>query len=101
MPGTVKKLVPNSNRTLPHMGWSTIKTRSTSVLMQGISQDSFVYYAHNFAVPVKEDTVAETNYGSTFSAAVHYRNVCGVQFHPKRSGAIGRQVLNNFLEQPS
>lgn len=97
--GTVKKLPIIANLYLPHMGWNTIKICTSSVLMQDIPQDAFVYYVHNFAVPVSHNTIAETAYGSSFSAAVQHRNFMGVQFHPERSGAIGSQILKNFLEQ--
>lgn len=97
--GTVKKLPLIATLCLPHMGWNTIKMRASSVLMQDIPQDAYVYYVHNFAVPVSHNTLAETDYGSSFSAAVQHRNFMGVQFHPERSGAIGSQILKNFLEQ--
>lgn len=97
--GTVKKLPLIANLCLPHMGWNTIKICASSMLMQGIPQHAYVYYVHNFAAPISSNTIAETDYGSSFSAAVQYRNFMGVQFHPERSGAIGRQLLKNFLEQ--
>jgi len=97
--GTVKKLPIIANLCLPHMGWNTIKTCDSSALMQDIPQDAYVYYVHNFAVLVSENTIAETNYGTSFSAAVQHRNFMGVQFHPERSGAVGSQILKNFLEQ--
>ncbi|MDP3560987.1 MAG: imidazole glycerol phosphate synthase subunit HisH [Legionellaceae bacterium] len=97
--GTVKKLPLVANLCLPHMGWNTINIAASSILMQGISQDAYVYYVHNFAVPVSHNTIAKTDYGSSFSAAVQHRNFMGVQFHPERSGATGSQILKNFLEQ--
>jgi glutamine amidotransferase len=97
--GTVKKLPLNPNLSMPHMGWNTIKIDTSSVLMQKLPQHAYVYYVHNFAAPICNNTIAETDYGSSFSAAVHYRNFMGVQFHPERSGAIGSQLLKNFLEQ--
>lgn len=99
MTGVVKKLPNRANLCLPHMGWNTIKSCVPSVLMQDIPQDSSVYYAHNFAVPVGLNTIAETEYSAPFSAAVQQDNFMGVQFHPERSGAIGSHILKNFLEQ--
>ena len=97
--GTVKKLPFIANFCLPHMGWNTIKICASSVLMQDIPQDAYVYYVHNFAVSVSDNTIAETDYSSSFSAVVQHRNFMGVQFHPERSGAIGSQILKNFLEK--
>jgi glutamine amidotransferase len=39
-----------------------------------------------------------TEYGGRFSAVVRQGNVCGMQFHPERSAAVGAQLLRNFLE---
>lgn len=96
--GWVKKLPNIVNLSLPHMGWNTIKTGIPSGLMNDIPQNAFVYYVHNFAVPVNQYTIAETDYGFTFSAAVKKQNYMGVQFHPERSGAVGSHILKNFLE---
>jgi glutamine amidotransferase len=97
--GTVQKLPLNANLRLPHMGWNTIKIDVFSRLMQGIKQDAAVYYVHHFAAPISAHTIAETNYGISFSAAIQYGNFMGVQFHPERSGIIGSHLLRNFLEQ--
>lgn len=97
--GTVKKLPLIANLPLPHMGWNTLKISAPSGLMQGIEQEAYVYYVHNFVVPISSNTIAESNYGIAFSAAVKVRNFMGVQFHPERSGAVGSQLLKNFLEQ--
>jgi imidazoleglycerol phosphate synthase glutamine amidotransferase subunit HisH len=47
---------------------------------------------------VTEETVAVTEYGETYAAAVEKGNVCAVQFHPEKSGEVGLKVLQNFLE---
>lgn len=96
--GTVRKL-PTTTLCLPHIGWNTIKICSSSILMQDIPQNASVYFVHNFAAVISSDTIAETVYGSPFSAMVHDRNFVGVQFHPERSGVVGSQLLKNFLEQ--
>lgn len=97
--GMVKKIRAATPLCLPHMGWNTVKICAFSKLMQNIPQHAYVYFVHNFSAPVSCYTIAETFYGSPFSAVVQYRNFMGVQFHPERSGAVGSQLLKNFLEQ--
>lgn len=97
--GIVKKLPQSAPLCLPHMGWNTIKSCASSALMRDVPQNAYVYYVHNFAAPISENTIAETDYGVSFSAAVQQRNIMGVQFHPELSAAIGNQILKNFLEQ--
>lgn len=80
----------------PHVGWNQIDIRSGSRLLRGIEDCAFVYYTHSFRAPVVEQTVASSEYGGAFSAAVERDNVFGVQFHPEKSGQTGLRILENF-----
>jgi glutamine amidotransferase len=80
----------------PHVGWNQIDVRNGSRLLRGIASGAFVYYTHSYRAPVTGDTVATSEYGGEFSAAVERDNVFGVQFHPEKSGAAGLKVLENF-----
>ncbi|HKR97727.1 MAG TPA: imidazole glycerol phosphate synthase subunit HisH [Candidatus Angelobacter sp.] len=80
----------------PHVGWNQIEVNSGSRLLHGIESGSFVYYTHSFRAPVVEGTVACTQYGGAFSAAVERGNIFGVQFHPEKSAATGLKILENF-----
>ena len=80
----------------PHVGWNRIQISSESRLLRGIESGSFVYYTHSFRAPVVADTVACTQYGGAFSAAVERGNIFGVQFHPEKSAETGLKILENF-----
>ncbi len=82
---------------VPHVGWNSLRVRAGSRLLAGIPDGAFVYYTHSYRAPVINDTVAVTEYGYPFSGAVERRVLCGVQFHPEKSGETGLQVLRNFL----
>lgn len=97
--GKVQKLPEFASLSLPHMGWNTLKITDNDPLLRGISEAAYVYFVHNYAASVGDYTKAETAYGLPFSAVVRQDNWWGVQFHPERSGTIGQQLLNNFLEQ--
>jgi glutamine amidotransferase len=66
--------------------------------MAGIADSAQVYFTHSYAAPVIEATVAITNYGSPFSAAVERGNISAVQFHPEKSGSVGLRILRNWLD---
>jgi imidazole glycerol-phosphate synthase subunit HisH len=80
----------------PHVGWNQVELRGGSRLLRGIENRSFFYYTHSYRAPVVEQTAASTEYGGEFSAAVERDNVCGVQFHPEKSGPAGLRILENF-----
>ena len=52
---------------------------------------------HAYAAPVTADAVATTEHGAVFASVVQRGRVCGVQFHPEKSGELGLAVIRNFL----
>jgi len=83
---------------VPHMGWNQLRRESKSPLLDGIADGEYVYFVHSYAAPIGPWTLAASDYGAEFSAAVRRGNFHGVQFHPERSAATGSRVLANFLE---
>jgi imidazole glycerol-phosphate synthase subunit HisH len=84
-------------RKIPHVGWNSLTVRPESRLLEGVEDGSFVYFTHSYRAPVTKDTVAVTEYGELFTAAIERGNVMGVQFHPEKSGAAGLRLLENFM----
>jgi len=80
----------------PHVGWNSLARNNGSRLFRGIPSGSFVYFTHSYRAPVVNATVARSEYGGEFSAAVEQDHLYGVQFHPEKSGAIGLKLLENF-----
>lgn len=88
---------PTKKFKIPHVGWNALQIREGSRLLEGLAQQSFVYFTHSYCAPVIQDTVAVTEYDQPFSAAVERANIMGVQFHPEKSGDAGRRILENFV----
>jgi len=80
----------------PHVGWNQIEVRGDSRLLGRVGASAFVYFTHSYRAPVVAATVASSDYGGPFSAAVERDNIFGVQFHPEKSGAAGLAILGNF-----
>jgi glutamine amidotransferase len=80
----------------PQVGWNQLQLLGKSVLMEGVPENSFVYFTHSYRVPVVPETTAAAEYGGMFSAAVERNNVFGVQFHPEKSSVAGLRILSNF-----
>jgi imidazole glycerol phosphate synthase glutamine amidotransferase subunit len=88
-----------SNVKSPHIGWNQVRRMRHSVLLQSVPDDAYFYFAHSFAAPAQaHETVAACDHGLPFTAVMERGALMGVQFHPEKSGAVGAQVLKNFLE---
>jgi len=94
----VARFPPRHDFPVPHMGWNQVRIVNPSPLFDGLSDGDYVYFVHSFAAPLGPWTLAATDYGGEFSAAVRRGNFHGVQFHPERSAQPGARVLANFLE---
>lgn len=82
---------------VPQIGWNQIKNLKTG-LLEGITEGSYMYFVHSYYVPVSEYSIANSDYGIGFSAAIQKDNFYACQFHPEKSGNIGQQILKNFIE---
>ena len=93
----VKRFSPgNTTMKVPQIGWNSI-TNLRSPLFNEINEGTFVYSVHSYYVSQGEHTIATSEYGLPYSAAIQKNNFYGVQFHPEKSAAAGLQVLKNFL----
>ena len=97
IPGRVVPLPAGAR--VPHMGWSRIVARRDDSLLAGLASGAWMFFVHSFAaVPANGDVVATVPFGAAeVCAAARRGRVCGVQFHPEKSGASGARLLRNFL----
>ena len=96
--GQAHRFNTNPKLPIPQMGWNQLQLVGKSPLLKDISEGSYVYFIHSYAVPEGSYTRASCNYGQKFSAVVEQKNFYGTQFHPERSGLLGAKVLTNFLK---
>jgi len=83
---------------LPHIGWNNVHSEPSSILFQGLQDESF-YFVHSFAAKsaVANSTNSWCRYGEEFLAAVERGPVSAVQFHPEKSGAVGARLIANWV----
>ena len=84
-----------TTRSVPHMGWNEVK--GSGVLFEKIPKDSHFYMVHSYYAIPNENTVGYCLYDINFAAVMVKNNFYGTQFHPEKSGAMGAQLLQNFL----
>jgi glutamine amidotransferase len=97
LPGTVREIARGAGRRVPHMGWNDLQVERADPLLAGLGASPYAYFVHSYAAPLTGASIASCAYGTPFSAVVRAENVCGMQFHPERSAAVGAQLLRNFL----
>jgi imidazole glycerol-phosphate synthase subunit HisH len=100
--GTTVRLKPDTtgeaDLKVPHVGWNSLSIRRHSAsIVDGVDDQSQVYFTHSYVAPVTDATVAVTEHGTPFAAVVQRDRVAGVQFHPEKSGPVGLRILRNFL----
>ena len=81
---------------VPQIGWNEISDLKSD-LFNGVKSGVYCYFVHSYYAEVGSETIATTDYCSSFSSALHKDNFYGVQFHPEKSADIGQQILQNFL----
>lgn len=82
---------------VPQIGWNSIHDLK-SPLFEGVRESEYIYLVHSFYAPLCEETIAVSDYGLPYSAALARDNFFGVQFHPEKSGTAGALMLSNFLK---
>lgn len=87
---------PNSVK-VPQIGWNQIN-HLKSKLFKDIRESEFIYLVHSYYAPLCNETIAETEYGLNYSAALMKDNFYGTQFHPEKSSDAGASILKNFIE---
>lgn len=92
----VRRFPASLTEKVPHMGWNSIHNLD-SKLLRNLKGGAHVYYVHSYYPELCQDTIATTQHGLMFSAALKYENFYGTQFHPEKSGDVGEQILKNFL----
>ena len=97
-----RKIVPGNQIQfkVPHVGWNTVSSEPSSVLLQGIpTADEPFYFCHGFAInAVTEPAVTSmVQYDKPYVALFERGNIYGVQFHPEKSQDTGLKLIQNFL----
>ncbi len=83
---------------VPHIGWNEVRFEGDHPMLESLPSSDFYYFVHSYR-PEPSDPgviVGRTNYGGDFAAAVAMDNVFAVQFHPEKSQAAGKRILDAY-----
>jgi glutamine amidotransferase len=89
---------------VPNIGWCSITRPQerdwSGTPLETTADGDYFYFVHSFQFVPKasEHVLSRTVYdGNNLTAAVRQENICGVQFHPEKSGEGGLSILKSFL----
>ena len=96
--GNVKKFTPGLK--VPHMGWNQVEWRIDHPVFKNIPTNQNFYFVHSYYADLVDNSVVAgvTQYGQEFCSAVTFDNVIATQFHPEKSGSLGLQIYDNFIQ---
>jgi glutamine amidotransferase len=100
IPGEVVRFSVPAEFKVPHMGWNELTILRRPPILEGIPDNTHVYFVHSYYVVPRDASVvaAETTYHTPFTSIIWRDNVMATQFHPEKSQELGLQMLKNFAE---
>ena len=83
---------------IPHMGWNSISIKKGGPYLEGIENETYLYFVHSYYVKPKDENViaTTTEYGIEFVSSILKDNIFACQFHPEKSQKAGLKILENF-----
>ncbi len=85
---------------VPHIGWNEVRYSGSHPMIERLPERDIYYFVHSYR-PEPTDlecVVGWTDYGGRFASAVARDNVFAVQFHPEKSQAAGKRLLDAYRQ---
>lgn len=86
---------------VPHIGWNEVRwARGNHPMLSALPERDHYYFVHSYRpVPADADTVVGwADYGGEFAAAIAKERIFAVQFHPEKSQAAGKRLLDAYAQ---
>ena len=102
IPGSVELFDKQKFKTphkIPHMGWNKVFKKQNHKIIDGLSEDFYLYFVHSYHAKTSNEYILTTStYGYEFTSAVCKDNIVGFQPHPEKSHQNGLKIIKNFVE---
>ena len=98
--GDIRPIKPTSKEDrVPNIGWRVVNWHE-GILFDDFKKNEAVYYfCHGYEfVGDQKNVLATALYNGGMVAAIRKEHVFGVQFHPERSGSLGLNLLEEFID---
>ena len=96
--GKVTRLPSSPSYTIPRIGW---EDSEVSFDFLGLKKNEIVdfYYLHSFHGCPQDRDIISIKTENNITAAIHYNNIYGCQFHPEKSHKPGLKILKTFAKE--
>ncbi len=83
---------------VPQIGWNEVRFSGDHPMLASLPETDYFYFVHSYrSVPSEPKQIVGTaDYGGPFAAAVAREGVFAVQFHPEKSQASGKRLLDAY-----
>ncbi len=83
---------------VPQIGWNEVEWQGDHPMVEHLPPRDFYYFVHSYRPVPTDDSivVGRTDYGGRFAAAVATSTLFAVQFHPEKSQASGKRLLDAY-----
>ncbi len=83
---------------VPHIGWNEVRFAGSHPMIERLPERDTYYFVHSYrAIPADDSVVVgSVDYAGEFAAVVATDNIFAVQFHPEKSQAAGKRLLDAF-----
>jgi glutamine amidotransferase len=83
---------------VPHIGWNEVRFSGSHPMIERLPEREIYYFVHSYRPVPADDSivVGRTDYAGEFAVAVATGNIFAVQFHPEKSQAAGKRLLDAF-----
>lgn len=101
IPSRIVRLPNNQGERIPHTGWAETNAVFEPQPFSALSTVGDFYFVHSYhMIPSDENHVlSKTPFGKDqFVSSVLSQNILGVQFHPEKSGIIGKKLISEIID---
>ncbi|MCP4907396.1 MAG: imidazole glycerol phosphate synthase subunit HisH [bacterium] len=102
LPGRVERFpdrdVSGDRLRVPQIGWNEVRFSGDHPMLTSLPETDYFYFVHSYrSVPSEpKQIVGTSDYGGPFASAVAREGVFAVQFHPEKSQAAGKRLLDAY-----
>ena len=96
--GSVKRFPTTDGLRVPHIGWNEVRFSGSHPMLEHLPARDFFYFVHSYRGEPRDEgiVVGRTDYGGDFASAVATDGLFAVQFHPEKSQASGKRLLDAY-----